>query len=382
MGEFFICPICGNKDANKIGYINGKPYCRACISFKGESIDYNVRDELPYEFELNYELTEDQKRISNSVLDNYINHIDTLLIAVCGAGKTEIVFKTISHVLENSGKVGFAIPRKDVVIEIADRLKEVFPSSKVVALYGGNTSILDGDIICLTTHQLYRYEHFFDFLIVDEIDAFPFNGNDVLFSIMKRSVRGNLVLMSATPSRNFIKMFENNAKAILHLNTRFHNHPLPVPIVIKSYSFLCFTYLIKKLKKFISDNKPTFVFVATIEEATKIYNLIKYFVKGGEIVHSKIENRKQIIADFRNGKYKYLVTTAVLERGVTIKNLQVIIYRADHNLYSSHTLIQIAGRVGRKKEAPEGEVIFIVEHTNDEIKKCINDIETANKNLH
>ena len=39
----FTCPICGNTDVHSIGYINGKPYCRRCISFCGVWIPGNTK---------------------------------------------------------------------------------------------------------------------------------------------------------------------------------------------------------------------------------------------------------------------------------------------------------------------------------------------------
>ena len=76
-----------------------------------------------------------------------------------------------------------------------------------------------------------------------------------------------------------------------------------------------------------------------------------------------------------------LVTTAVLERGVTVKDLQVIVFNADHVLYTSAALIQIAGRAGRKKEYPTGEVIFIASKKTNEMEESIREIERANKSL-
>ena len=61
----------------------------------------------------------------------------------------------------NNKKVGFAIPRKDVVVELEDRIKDAFPLNNVVRVYGGHTDLLDGDIILLTTHQLFRYNKYF-----------------------------------------------------------------------------------------------------------------------------------------------------------------------------------------------------------------------------
>lgn len=382
MGDFFICPRCGNSDVKKIGYRNGKPYCRACITFLGEELAYSKKENTHFEYELKYPLTKEQGDISRKLLSNYQNDLDSLLIAVCGAGKTELVYNVMSYALREGGRVGFAIPRRDVVDEIAERIKEVFIHNSVTSVYGGHTSKLEADIICLTTHQLYRYPNYFDLLIVDEIDAFPFNGDDVLLSFMKRSKRGHIVLMTATPSKAIIDEFKTNPDSVLKLYTRFHSHPLPLPKIIKGYLFLKYIYLLKHIKVFLANNKPVFIFVPTIEKAENLFKFINIFIKCGNIVHSKKEDRSKIISDFKQGKYKFLVTTAVLERGVTVKDLQVIIFLADHAIYDEATLVQISGRVGRKIDAPEGEVIFIVEQTSDEIKKCIETIQRANKNLH
>ena len=119
----------------------------------------------------------------------------------------------------------------------------------------------------------------------------------------------------------------------------------------------------------------------TIDESKKIALLLKPFFKHGTYVNSKRDDNNQIIDDMRNGKYQYLVTTAVLERGVTIKNLQVIVFHADSDIYDTASLIQIAGRAGRRKEAPEGEVIFFAKRNNEQIQGAIDDINSNNKIL-
>ena len=77
-----------------------------------------------------------------------------------------------------------------------------------------------------------------------------------------------------------------------------------------------------------------------------------------------------------------MVTTSVLERGVTLKNLQVIVLHADEeNIYDAATLIQIAGRVGRKKGFEKGDVLFLGEKKTESIKSAIGEIEKSNENL-
>ncbi len=378
MGDF-ICPICQNSNPKYIGYLNGKPYCRYCISFNGKEASEYKRTPSLVNISINYSLSEEQKDLANKITTNYKNNIDTLVWAVCGAGKTEIVFDVISYCLSLGKNVAFALPRKDVVIELYHRFKNIFPKEKVIAVYGGNNEDLIGDLIILTTHQLYRYNKYFDLLIIDEIDAFPYRDNPLLEKMFFRALKGHYVMMSATPSDSIINKFKiDKTKAILMLNTRYHKHPLPVPKVERYLGISKIFRLIQLLKRYQHENKPTFVFVPTIALCEGIYKIIKLFVKNGEYVHSKRENRPQIIDNFKNNRYLYLVTTAVLERGVTIANLQVIIYQADHSLYDKRTLIQIAGRVGRKLSAPSGDVIFLVDRVNEDIEKSIEEIRDKN----
>ncbi|MCR5309608.1 MAG: DEAD/DEAH box helicase family protein [Bacilli bacterium] len=379
--DSYICPICGNTDIHSIGYLNGKPYCRRCISFRGEEVDDKFSFPKKAKIHLNYELSIEQKQLSNKLVENYKKGINSFVYAVCGSGKTEIVLNIISYAIQCGEKVGFAVPRRDVAIELWERFKQVFSNNKIVLVCGGYHDVLKGDLICLTTHQLFRYEKYFDLLIMDEVDAFPYAGNELLHNFFEKSLKGKYVLMSATITPELKDKIQKDGTCILELFTRYHKHPLPVPECVFSNSVFLYYNLIKYIKKFIKENKQIFIFCPTIDECEKVYKILRFIVKGGEYVHSKRDDRAVIINDFKNGKYKYLVTTAVLERGVTVKDLQVIVFKANHNVYNQYSLIQIAGRAGRKKEAPEGRVIFLATKTNSEIEDCISTIIQSNSNL-
>jgi len=379
--ESYKCPICGNEDLKYTGIRNGERYCRRCISFKGEVVETLKLRSGPVVLDMKYSLSQEQKEIAEKIKTNFINGIDTLIDAVCGSGKTELVYGVMATALSQGKTVAFAVPRRDVVIELTPRIQATFPSNKVVSVYGGHTSNLKGDIVVLTTHQLYRYPNIFDLIILDEIDAFPFKDNDLLMAMLHNASRGRIVMMSATPSDEIIRAFSRQNADILHLNTRFHRHPLPVPKVLIRYGISKYPSLIRIMHKFRKENKPVFIFCPTIDLAEKVYELINKIIPGGNVVHSKKTNRAEVIEDFKQGKYRYLVTTAVLERGVTIKDLQVIIFQADHEIYDEHALIQISGRVGRKYDAPEGEVIFLADKETSAIKRTIRTIEDKNKSL-
>ncbi len=53
-----------------------------------------------------------------------------------------------------------------------------------------------------------------------------------------------------------------------------------------------------------------------------------------------------------------LLTTTILERGVTFPNIDVAVVGAEDDIFTESALVQIAGRAGRSKDYPGGVVTF------------------------
>lgn len=375
----FVCPRCGNKEEKYIGYKNGEAYCRKCIIFSGEEARDVPHPPKKAPLSLAYKLSEEQSELSRRIVENFVKGVDTLVYAVCGSGKTEISYGVLAYAISHGLRAGFALPRRDVVIELYWRMMKVFPNNKIVAVYGDHHRRLEGDIVILTTHQLYRYPDYFDLLVMDEIDAFPFKGNDVLIALYKKSLRGHCVLMSATPSKAILKEFHKKNHEVLELMTRFHKKPIPVPKVSLSIPLFQTLKIIKKLREYKKEGKPCFVFAPTIVLCESLFEKVSLAVKNGSYVHSERPDKENVIDDFKKGKLDFLITTSVLERGVTIKNLQVLVFHADNrSIYDSSTLIQISGRVGRKMDSPNGEVVFFAQKQTEEMSDAIRKIEHYN----
>lgn len=375
----FICEKCGCDDPLYFGIKNNKTYCRRCIAFRGEKAKPKENKLfgkiIP---KLNYKLTHDQKEISKKVKNAIKNKQNVLIYAVCGAGKTEIVYESIAYALSNGLQVGFCIPRKDVVIELEPRIKDAFPDVDIISVYGGHNEKLEGDVIILTSHQLYRYEQYFDLLIIDETDAFPFSNNPTLMNMFSNSVKGNYIMMSATPLKWMKDKIKADGGKYFSLMKRHHGHRLIVP-TIKIIPFFQSLFLIDKLMRYKKENKPCFIFCPTIHEAETLYGFLKIIFRDIRIVHSKKDDREITIEEFKKGRYLFLITTSVLERGVTIKNLQVVVINSSHKIYNSETLIQIAGRVGRKTDAYDGEVLFYAKKPTVFMGEAIRKIKEANE---
>ena len=49
-GDFFVCPVCHNDNPKYIAFLNGKPYCRKCITFnKGKKVietNYHLKNNI------------------------------------------------------------------------------------------------------------------------------------------------------------------------------------------------------------------------------------------------------------------------------------------------------------------------------------------------
>ena len=79
----FVCPVCGNTDTRYIGIHNEEPYCRKCIAYRGREATGDFEQTDTAEYTLRYELSDDQKRLSNELVENFKNGIDSLVHAVC-----------------------------------------------------------------------------------------------------------------------------------------------------------------------------------------------------------------------------------------------------------------------------------------------------------
>lgn len=377
----FICPRCLNDNPLKQGVRNGLLYCRACIQFQPETFIPKNRQPIAVRIQLGYALTEAQQHISNGLMDCYRNNQSAMVDAVTGSGKTEIVFALIQVALAEGKRIGFVIPRKDVVIELIPRFKEVFPTMDVVGVFGGNTNILEGDLVILTTHQMYRYDHYFDVLIFDEVDAFPYAGDPVLKAFVKRATKGIIIYLSATFTHEELMKFKNEGGKVFQLFKRFHGFPIPsLQYKIHPFFFKWFT-IIAHIYQMNKDKKPIFVFVPTIAIGQMLYRWLRIFIQNVSLAFSTIEDRELIIENFKRNSTGVLITTSILERGITMIGLQVIIFMADHPVFSSAMLIQMAGRVGRKKVDPKGQVILLVNKVTPFMKVAQEKITLANASL-
>ena len=376
------CARCKNEDPSWFYKGSKGWYCRRCISFSRVLIEEEMKPieleeirEGSEEYVLAYPLSEAQERIGRECAQ-YSKTSDILLCCCCGSGKTEMTVYTTAEALKMKQRICFAISRRQVVLELAQRLQEIFPEADVIAVCGGHTDRLQADLIVCTAHQLYRYFQVFDILILDEPDAFPFKGNPVLHAIADTSCKGHKIYLTATPDAVLRQRVLDKEMLCLTLNQRPHGHPLPVPAVRIGPTVYLFVSMILWILR--HREHPRMIFVPTIAKANAMGRILKVLFHG-YVCTSKTADRDEVIQKFRSEKAGLIVATTVLERGVTIPGVDVCVWEADSPVFDEASLIQMSGRVGRTFHKPDGDCLFLLKQKSLLAERCVRKLKEANR---
>lgn len=380
------CYRCGNEEQRYFYNDHGTWYCRRCIAFGRMDADCEVpikmysKKKHHAQYTLKYPLTPAQQKAVKEIEMHQVNGFDVLVYAACGAGKTELVMDSIMRYLNQGKKVGFAISRRQVVLEIKERMEKAFPMLNVIAVCEGYTDIVDADLIICTMHQLYRYHQTFDLLIMDEVDAFPYRNNKLLEQIAMNACVGRKLYLTATPDEDMLERVSRGELQIVELFQRPHGYPLIVPAILHTWPTLQLLYTLRFLHEHRKRKKQVLLFVPTIQEANTYYWGLRFFFRCA-VFTSKTIDKEKIIDDFHALRYDFLISTTILERGITIKGIDILILHADHPVFNEASLIQMIGRVGRSIEMPTGEGVFLCTKITKDIKRCIQAIKRMNETL-
>ncbi|WEG13593.1 helicase-related protein [Pullulanibacillus sp. KACC 23026] len=381
------CRRCGRKclycrECLEMGLVRS---CTALVKWRGPSPPL-----LYQEVQLNWEgtLTVEQQEASDKLLHSVKARQNFLVWAVCGAGKTEVLYQTLKNMIEQGKRVAIASPRSDVILELDRRIGSVFPTLSRVAIYGDSPDDYTFTPFVLTTlHQLRRFESAFDLIVIDEVDAFPFKGNQALNTVLQRALMsdGSLVFVTATPDREMKKAYLHGRLNGIHIPIRFHRGPLPEPKFVwigdwkkKLSRGKLHESLYKWLQERIQDKRRVFLFVPEIGDVEPMVLLLnkKQFLAEG--AHSKDPMRRDKVLAFREGRHHIMVTTTILERGVTISRADVAILGAERPIFDERALVQMSGRAGRDRENPDGEVVFFHNGKTREMLRALRHIQFMN----
>lgn len=397
------CERCGNQDQSLFANFpcfrcrETCTYCRKCIMMGRVSTCtplYGWIDvgELPHALAtLNWScaLSRGQQHASIQVIESIKANKELLVWAVCGAGKTEVLFEGIHHALNDQKRVCIATPRTDVVLELTPRLRAVFPTIEVASLYGGSEDRQKySPLTITTTHQLLRFYKAFDTIILDEVDAFPYSVDDALQFAVKQARKDNssLIYLTATPNELWQKECRQGKREFVTIPARYHRHPLPIPDFVWCGNWnkaltkgTLPANVMKWLKHRIETGKQALLFIPKIELISKILPILQKLHPNIEAVHAEDPDRKEKVKAMRNKEIPLLITTTILERGVTFPNIDVAVLGSEDRIFTESALVQISGRVGRSAQFPEGNITFFHYGLTESMLKARKQIQAMNK---
>lgn len=365
-------------------------YCLNCIGIgRSDSVTPllakpSVAGKEKCEYKLHFELTEIQKEASNRVVKAIGGRENLLLHAVTGAGKTEIIFEGIKYARESGLNVAVVSPRIDVVKEVHMRLSEAFKRSRIDLMFAGVKVKFEHHFTVCTVHQLYNFINHFDCIIVDEYDAFPLVGDSNLRGAIGKAMPkdGSLIIMTATPTREMLRLTDGN---VFQIARRYHGHDLTIPEI--HYANVrkgaqkgrLDANLKRLLEGIIMSGRKVLVFFPDIKMMYQVHGLMAKFFESTETVYSGDAGRYAKVQHMREGDIQILLTTTILERGVTFKDLDVIVVHTEY--FPSDALIQICGRVGRKPQDPSGNVHFLTLYNTHHIQATIRKLKAFNNGV-
>ncbi|GAE44071.1 ComF operon protein A [Mesobacillus boroniphilus JCM 21738] len=204
-------------------------------------------------------------------------------------------------------------------------------------------------------------------MIVDEVDAFPYSIDETLqYAVQQsRKLESSMIYLTATPKKQWQKECRLEKRDYVTIPARYHRHPLPVPQFLWSGNWekkLTKGRLSTPIKKWVesrlASGKQALIFAPKISAMDKILTILQQLHPLIESVHAEDPERKEKVMKFRNKEFPILLTTTILERGVTVPNIDVAVIGSEDRIFTESALVQIAGRAGRSAEYPTGDVTF------------------------
>lgn len=336
-------------------------------------------------------LSPEQARASADIVMTVQAKATRLIWAVAGSGKTEMIFQGIAACLREGGRVAIASPRVDVCLELAPRIRAAFPGVPLALLHGAmEEPYRYTPLVIATTHQLLRFREAFDLLIIDEVDSFPYHSDQALqYGAEKaRKKQSALLYLTATPSRAMQRQVQSGKLPATILPARYHGWPLPEAHCVwvgdwrkdivrrrRRAPFL------KLLAKEFREGRRFLLFLPEISLMEKLEVWLHELYPNKQFTSVSAEDPERIskVLKMRAEVYEFLLTTTILERGVTFRDIDVIVLGPEDAVFTEASLVQIAGRVGRHKSFPGGSVCFAHFGHTRASKRAVRQIKQMNR---
>ncbi|MDL2211995.1 ATP-dependent DNA helicase RecG [Erysipelotrichaceae bacterium OttesenSCG-928-M19] len=361
--------------------------------------DININDVTSLTKELNYTLTNDQRKVLNEIyLDFKAPHsMNRLLLADVGSGKTLVGLIAAYMIYQAGYQSAFMAPTTILAQQHYQSALAIFNNFEInVALLTSNTNTLEREQILndlkkgkidliIGTHALYQDDVVFKklgFVIYDEQQRF---GVKQRRQLKEKGSEVEQLMLSATPIPRTLAQV-----AYASIQVSYMKEALPFKKTIKSYYYQSNTIkpFYDKMISLLEKKQQIFIVTPLIEESetmdmknvNDVYeNIKKHFKDQYKIglIHGRLDNeaKAQTMNSFLQHEYDILVATSLIEVGISIDNANCIIIYDAHRFGLSQ-LHQLRGRVGRGKQ--QGYCVFLSSSKDEETIKKLEFIASTN----
>ena len=334
---------------------------------------------------LPYQLTLDQQEAVNDCFRDFKSDqsMYRLIQGDVGTGKTFVTFIAALGSISAGYQVAFLAPTEILARQHYENFNKYFghvSSRLITSSIKDKLDVIEAiqtkDVqIVFGTHILSSEKVLFNNLglvIIDEQHKFGVETRDTL---IKKSVTGDTIYLSATPIPRSLSLTFFGSLEVSNI----HQKPIATPpITSKIIDDKEISKVIAILKATTNKNEQSFIVVPAIDATTKahtihsVFSILEphlnpddFYVIHGQLKYEEIE---LIMHRFMHNPKGILLSTSIIEVGIDVKNATtMIIMGADH--FGLSSLHQLRGRVGRG--SLPGYCYFVTSKTDTERSKFL-----------
>ena len=358
-------------------------------------ISYDIEEVRNMISKIPFELTLDQKNTCNDIFRDFKKNkpMNRIIQGDVGSGKTIVALISAYAMVTAKKQVVIMAPTEILAKQHYEYFKKFLSSFNInVGLFTGSTTKANRNIILsnvrngtcdilIGTHALFYEDIEYKNLglaIIDEQHRFGVKARN---SLIEENSTVDALFLSATPIPRTLGLTIFGDLDISVIKTVRQDKK---NVLTKTVSYDDMASIFMKISSEISKNHQVYIVASSIEsdvnegrfDLDDIGKLIEHKIPNAKyaILHGRMKDKEknQIMESFVNNEIDILISTTVIEVGISVDNATMMVI-VDAQNFGLAQLHQLRGRVGRG--SLEGYCYLI---TNDTEKERLNALETSN----
>lgn len=332
-------------------------------------IDYDIALVKEFIKTIPFELSVDQKKVCNEIFTDFKKPypMNRLIEGDVGSGKTIVAVIASLAMYTAKKQVAIMVPTEILAHQHYETfVKFLSPFGVDVSLYTasistGNRNIISKNIregktdIIIGTHALFYGKiayHDLGLAIIDEQHRF---GVDARSKLLKANPNADALYLSATPIPRTLALtlFSDLSLSVIKSS---RSNKKPIKTIVLSTDDI--NEMFDCLKREIANGHQAYFVVSSISSSfddgrfdiSDVLELVKQYDNTWRVLalHGKMrdEEKNEIMTRFIRGEADILVSTTVIEVGISVDNATIMVVLDAHN-FGLAALHQLRGRVGR-----------------------------------